>query len=471
MSQPLPDNRFLQGAFAPLQMECDAADLRVEGEIPRDLHGSFYRNGPNQQFAPRGGDFHIFAGDGMTHAFHIEDGKVSYRNRYIRTAKYKLEHELGRSVINPMNPFDCEEGYTDFVLTDKEGLANTACVWHGGKMLILEEGHYPFQVDPVTLESVGSFNYDGKLNTAMTAHPKLDPVTGELVFFAYMSTGPFESDLTLHKANAAGELTYSQLLQTPYPAMVHDFVVTENYIVVPIFPLSGSIERAMQGQPPFMWEPEKGASVAVIPRDGTTEDVRWVECDPVFIFHYMNGYDRDGVITLDGCQFSHAPLFPDSAGNDMPDVDATLNRWQIDLNDASAKVKYEPIDEYFSEFPQVDPRYAMREYRYGFYASPDGDEGEMYNTVARYDHQTGKVDRYSCGDRSHNFTSEPIFVPRSEDAAEGDGYLLSVITDMSCHESSLQILDAQNVADGPLAVARLNHRIPVGFHGGWRPAG
>jgi carotenoid cleavage dioxygenase-like enzyme len=470
MNQALPENRFLQGCFAPIDTEYDLPTLPITGEVPRDLNGSFYRNGPNVKFAPRG-DYHLFAGDGMTHAFHIEDGNVGYRNRWIQTAKFKLENELQRGVINPMNPFDCEEGYEEFVLTDKDGLANTACVWHAGKMLILEEGHPPFEVDPVTLESIGSYNFGGKLTTAMTAHPKVDPKTGELIFFAYMSSGPFEADITLHKVSKDGELTESLLIPTPYSAMVHDFVVTENYIIVPIFPLTGSLDRAMLGQAPFAWEPEKGASVAVIPRvNATVESVRWVECDPFFVFHYMNGYDKGGVITLDGCQFDHAPLFPDADGNMMEDAAPYLSRWNINLNDANAKVKSERIDDVPSEFPQVDPRYAMQEYRYGFFNAPDGEGADMYNGVGRFDLSNNSVDRYSFGDRATTFTSEAIFVPKSDAAAEGEGYLLSVVTDLPSDRSSLQILDAENVSAGPLAVAQLPNRIPVGFHGGWRPA-
>ena len=468
MNQAVEENRFLNGVFAPIHEEYTLESLPIEGEIPADLNGSFYRNGPNQVHAPRF-DYHLFAGDGMTHAFHIENGKVGYRNRWIQTAKYKIEQEEGRSVIDPMNPFGCEEKYIEFVLTDKDGLANTACVWHGGKFLVMEEGHRPFEVDPITLASIGSYDYGGKLNTAMTAHPKVDPVTGEMVFFAYMASGPFESDVGLHKVNSEGVLTESHIIPTPYPAMVHDFVVTENYILFPIFPLTGSLERAMEGKPPFAWEPEKGASVGILPRNGSAEDVRWVECDPFFVFHFMNGYDNNGLITVDGCQFEHAPLFPNAAGEMMPDSDPILNRWSIDMNLESPRVKSEQIDEFASEFPQVDPRYAMRDYRYGFYTSPEG-KGEMYNVVGRFDHQTGKSERYSCGDRGTHFTSEAIFVPRSDAAAEGEGYLLSVVTDMTTEKSALQVLDAQNVSAGPLALAQLDHRVPVGFHGGWRPA-
>jgi carotenoid cleavage dioxygenase-like enzyme len=261
------------------------------------------------------------------------------------------------------------------------------------------------------------------------------------------------------------------LIKTPYPCMVHDFVVTENYIVVPIFPLTGSLDRAMQGQPPFAWEPEKGASVAIMPRHGgSADDVRWIECDPFFVFHYMNGYDKNGQITLDGCQFEHPPLFPNGKGEMMEDAAPYLSRWNIDLNTAGAKVTSTRIDDCPSEFPQVDPRYAMQENRYGFYTAPDGEGADMYNSVGRFDLSNNSVQRYSFGDRETTFTSEAIFVPKSDDAPEGQGYLLSVVTDLPSDTSNLQILDAENVAAGPLAVAQLPNRIPVGFHGGWRPA-
>jgi carotenoid cleavage dioxygenase-like enzyme len=470
MTEAMPDQRFLQGCYAPIDQEYVLNDLPVTGEIPRDLNGSFYRNGPNQQFPPRG-EYHLFAGDGMTHAFHINDGKVSYRNRWIETAKFKLEREHQQAMIDPMNPFNSADGFMEFVLTDKDGLANTACVWHGGKFLVIEEGHPPFQVDPVSLASIGSYNYDGKLTTAMTAHPKLDPVTGEMVFFAYMASGAFESDVAVHKVNKDGVLTDTQFIPTPYPAMVHDFVVTENYILLPIFPLTGSLERAMEGKPPFCWEPEKGASIGILPREGgNASNIRWVECDPFFVFHFLNGFDKDGKITVDCCQFDSAPLFTDAQGNMLPDSTPYPTRWSIDMNDAAARVRTEKLHDCPSEFPLLDPRYAMRENRYGYYVSPIGEGGDMYNAVSRIDLQTNSVEQHSFGDRNSTFTSEAIFVPRSETAAEGEGYMLAVVTDMNSNTSALHILDAENVGGGPLAVAHLEHRIPVGFHGGWRPA-
>lgn len=475
MSAPMPaNNDFLHFPFGAIQMECDARDLIVEGEIPPDLEGSLYRAGPNQRFAPRG-DYHLFAGDGMVHAFHIKNGKVDYNNRWVRTAKWHIEDKEGRAVINAMNPFDCEPEYSDFVLTDKEGLANTATVWHGGRMLVMEEGHRPYEIDPVTLESIGSWDFRGKLHTAMTAHPKIDPDTGEMIFFAYMASGPFSEDVMLHKVDANGLLTESIHIPTPYSAMVHDFVVTENFIIIPVMPITGSLERAMEGGPPFAWEPDKGVHLAVLPRDASTaEDVRWFEMDTCFAFHFMNGFDDDGVITIDACQFANPPLFPTPGGEPTGSSQPYLSRWTLDTNDAGARATFSRIDQHESEFPQCDPRFTGKPYRYGWYASCDGtlksgreENDNYYNVLGQFDHESGTVERYSCGAAT---VSEPIFVPASPNAAEGEGYLLAVVTSFETRTSSLYIFDALKLPAGPLAKVHLSHRIPQGFHGSWRSA-
>ena len=180
----------------------------------------------------------------------------------------------------------------------------------------MEEGHPPYELDPDTLDSIGSWTFRGKLHTAMTAHPKVDPRTGEMVFFAYMATGPFAADVMVHKVNAQGMLTESIHIPTPYSSMVHDFVITENYIVIPVMPISGSLERAMEGGPPFAWEPDKGMHIGILPRQGgTAEDIRWLDMDLAFAFHFMNGFDSDGVITVDACQMEHAPCSPPWTGS------------------------------------------------------------------------------------------------------------------------------------------------------------
>jgi carotenoid cleavage dioxygenase len=308
----------------------------------------------------------------------------------------------------------------------------------------------------------------------MTAHPKVDPKTGEMVFFAYMATGPFAADVMVHKVNPQGVLTESIHLPTSYSSMVHDFVLTENYIIIPVMPISGSLERAMEGGPPFAWEPDKGVQIGVLPRHGgTTEDIRWLDMDLNFVFHFMNGFDRDGVITVDACQMEHAPLFPTVDGGSTGKTEPHLTRWTIDMNADQPRVEFERIDEFESEFPQCDPRFVGQPYRHGWYTSPDGQlasgmevNDNYFNTVGHFDHETGAVDRFSCGQA---MTSEALFVPKSENSAEGEGYLLSVVTSFETRTSSLYIFDALDLAGGPLAKVHLSHCVPAGFHGTWRP--
>lgn len=329
------------------------------------------------------------------------------------------------------------------------------------------------EIYPVTLESIGSWTFRGKLNTPMTAHPKIDPKTGELLFFAYMASGLFSSDVVIHKANAAGVLTESITIPTPYSAMVHDFVFTENYIIIPILPITGDLNRAMEGGAPFAWEPDKGIHVGILPRNGgTAENIRWLEMDICFTFHFMNAYEKGNKISIDCCQFEEPPLFARPDGSKISNVTPYLNRWTIDLDNPNARVEFKQIDEYQSEFPQCDPRYAGQEYRHGWYISPDGtmksvqqDNEDVFNSIGHFDHQTGQTERYSLG---QCYTSEAIFVPRSANSAEGDGYLLAVVTSNESKTSSLYIFDALKVAEGPLAKVHLNHRVPVGFHGAWR---
>jgi carotenoid cleavage dioxygenase-like enzyme len=286
MARPYPNHPQLRGNFAPLRMECDVADVIVRGEIPADLNVTYYRNGPDPQYAPRG-EHHWFGGDGMVHMFRVENGSVAYRNRWMRTGKWQLEHEARESLYSPFNPMENDPRTQT---AEDHGLANTNVVWHGGKLLALEEGHAPFEINPDTLESIGSWRFGGGFKGPMTAHPKMDPKTGEMLFFGYMADGPFSDAISYQVVNAAGELTRSELFSAPFASMVHDFITTDEHVIFPIFPLTGSLERAMQGQPPFAWEPDKGSHIGVMRRDGSVDDIRWFETDPCFVFHPMNAF-------------------------------------------------------------------------------------------------------------------------------------------------------------------------------------
>jgi len=467
MAKPFPNHPNLVGGFAPLQMECDAPDLVVEGEVPLDLNGTFFRNGPNPQFAPRG-DHHWFGGDGMVHAFHVENGRVSYKNRWPRTVKWKLEHESGKALFSAFNPMDTDPSVAG---VETDGVANTNIVWHGGKLLALEEGHAPFELDPETLESKGAWTFDGKLKGPMTAHPKMDPETGEMLFFGYNADGMISENMSFHVVDKDGNLTRSEWFKAPYAAMVHDFITTRDHVIFPIMPLTGSLERAMSGGPVYAWEPEKGVHIGIMPRSGTVDDIRWFKGDPAYVFHPMNAYSEGDKVICDVCEYEEAPLFPHLDGS-KPDPDkanARLKRWTFDLGNNTDDYKIEQLDDTVCEFARLDDRYAGLNYRHGYFACNGGLDSKSggFNAIGHIDHHTGKVSRFDMG--AQFATSEPVFVPRNSTAPEGQGYLVANVYDAQIDKTHLCILDAENVSAGPIGKAMMDHRVPYGFHGNWKP--
>ncbi len=451
MTTTYPNHPNLEGNYAPLRMECDLNDLVVEGEIPQDLFGSYYRNGPDPQFPPRGGHYHWFGGDGMIHAFHFENGKVSYKNRWVQTSKWKQERKAGRSLVNLLNPMDPDPEWNP---EGEDGTANTNIVFHGDKLLALEEGHPPFEIDPITLESIGTYNYEGKLLSPMTAHPKIDPLTGE----------------EIENIDAAGKLTNYSEFNAPYSSMVHDFIVTSEHVIFPIFPLIIDFEEAIKGNAPIAWNGQMPSYIGVMPRDGSVEDIKWIEDDPCYVFHPMNAYTDGDRIIADMMQFEEAPLFPHADGStpDPKKAEARLNRWEIDLSSNSGKINKNCLDEDIGEFPRLDERFSMLNYRHGFYAASIGDHppGISFNSVAHHDHQTNKKEFYTLN--KEDAVGEPVFIPSSNEAEEGDGYLIALAYRGIENRSDLLIFNAMDVSSGPIATAKLPHRIPYGFHGNWR---
>lgn len=463
MTSPYPDHPQLRGNFAPLRMECDIDDVIVRGELPRDLDITYYRNGPDPQFPPVG-DYHWFAGDGMLHMFRIQDGRVRYRNRWVRTGKWTVERREGRNLIDPFNPVSNDPAAAD---AERDGLANTNVVWHGGRLLALEEAHAPFEIDPGTLDSKGAWRFGEGFEGPMTAHPKIDPATGEMLFFGYMASGLFSPDVSYQAVDAGGALTRSERFEAPFTSMMHDFIVTSEHVVFPVFPLTGSLERAMAGGPPFAWEPDKGTRIGVMRRDGSVTDIRWFETDPCYVFHPMNAYTDGERIVAHVMQFDKAPLFPNVDGTSNEPGDSRLTEWVIDLAANSNGMERRFLDDVRGEFPRLDERFAGADYRVGFYAASVNGGGDIgFDAIARHDFTTGRRTQYVLPEG--DTTGEPAFVPRSPDAREGDGYLMGIVHRGRENRSDLVVFDAGNVADGPLACAELPHRVPYGFHGNWR---
>jgi carotenoid cleavage dioxygenase-like enzyme len=465
MNAPARINPYLSGNFAPVGSEDDFADLKIVGEMPKALRGAFYRNGPNPQFAPRDPDHHWFSGDGMLHAFFVEDGKVSYKNRYMHTPKYTLEHAAGRSLFGSFgNPLTSDPS----VIGKDGGVANTNVVWHAGKLLALEEGHQPLEVDPLTLSTRGYLDYAGRANR-FTAHPKMDPETGEMVFFGY-GVGPtmLSAGMAYGVVDKAGKATRLDTFEAPYASMVHDFCVTDRHVLFPILPLSASLPRAMAGKPAFAWEPELGSRIGLMARDAGVETIRWLAADPCYVFHPMNAWEEGDTLYADVMQYARAPLFPNVDGSPGAPVSAYLVRWEIDLTGKSDTIGQTKIDDLAGEFPRLDERRAGLSYRHGYFAADTTDSGKvLFNAIAHIDFKTGKraVHELPRGD----VPGEPIFVPKSAAAAEGDGYLVALIYRGAEDRTDFVVYDASDVAKGPIGLAQLPRRVPFGFHGNWRP--
>ncbi|MEJ8848906.1 carotenoid oxygenase family protein [Variovorax rhizosphaerae] len=446
-----------------LAIECDAAFLPVQGELPEGLDGTLYRNGPNPQFPDA--NAHLFGGDGMLHAFTLDGGKASYRNRWVRTAHWQAERAAGHRLFDAYGRN--LDGSSNESVAD-EGAANTNVVWYAGRLLALEEAHLPVEIDPVTLLSRGQTNFGGALVGPFTAHPKMDPATGELLFFGYNATGPLSAGMSHGSIDTAGRVSRFERFDAPYASMVHDFAVTGRHLLFPILPLTGSMTRMQQGRPPYAWEPELGARVGVLKRGAPVEQMRWFEGDSGYVFHVMNAWEEGERIVADVMRYDEPPLFPhpDGRPTDPSRSVARLCRWTFDLAGESDRFTQTPMDDLATEFPRFDERYSGLQYRHGWAACQrEAVRGAGYEGLVHYDLASGKRNLYwlPAGDR----ISEPVFVPRADDAAEGDGWLLAVAWRAGQNRSELAVFNAGAIADGPVATVQLPHRVPAGFHGNW----
>jgi carotenoid cleavage dioxygenase len=300
----------------------------------------------------------------------------------------------------------------------------------------------------------------------MTAHPKLDPETGEMLFFGYSPLPPY---LRYHVADANGRVTRSVEIDVHVPTMMHDFIATRNHVIFMVLPAVFQLDKVAEGGSPLAWRPEVGARIGVMPRNGGNADVRWFDVEPCYVFHPMNAYEDGERIVADVCRYERLPLFESGEAVDgMQDLSAKLTRWTMDL--AGGALKEERLDDSPSEFPRLDERFAGLQYRHGYAAGivKRGDEKLAgMNAIMHYDLRTGRRAQHLLP--ASDAAGEPIFVPRKADSPEGEGFLLSVVYRGEEKRSDVVVLDAQNVSGAPLAIAKLPHRVPFGFHGNWGP--
>ncbi|KWX66973.1 carotenoid oxygenase family protein [Mycobacterium sp. NAZ190054] len=430
---------FRVGNYAPVTDELTAFDLPVEGAIPPELEGWYLRNGPN----PREASGHWFAGDGMIHGVRIENGRAAwYRNRWVRTDSF----------VDPF-PLYNPDGTRNL----RASVANTNVVNHAGKTLALVESSLPYEITN-ELETVGPYDFGGKLADAMTAHPKICPATGELHFFGYGNI--VTPHVTYHRADANGELVIDRPLDVPALTMMHDFALTANHVVFMDLPIVFDVEIAARddGDMPYRWDDDYGARFGVLRRDDPYGAVRWFEIDPCYVFHVANAFDR---ASADGDSIVvQAVRYPELWRQDGGfDVDGVMWTWTIDLQ--TGTVRESQLDDRAVEFPRIDDRLATLPARY---AVSVGDAG-----LIRYDLLTGDAVEHRFGtDASPGGPGEAVFVPSMSGAAdESSGWYLGYVYDPDRDGSDLVILDASDFSGAPVARIKLPQRVPYGFHGNW----
>lgn len=429
----------LEGNFAPVTAEIDADDLEVEGTIPAELDGVYMRNGFNPV---DGASDHWFFGHGMIHAVTFREGRASYRNRYVRT------------------PY-LESGESTMSLDPAASPANTHVLRHAGRIFALEEVHLPYVLDE-GLETLGVETFDGQLAGAFTAHPKICPVTGEMLAFGYNAVGP--EFLRYYRFAADGRLVQSEPITLPTGVMMHDFNITRNHVVWMDLPVCFDLELAMRGESPFFFDPDNGARLGVMPRTGTDADVRWYDIDPCYVFHPVNSHEEGDRIVLTVCRAESAM----AGGFDDISAKASLWRWTIDR--ASGTVTEEHLDERKSDFARVDDRRVGLPARFGYtmQLGSNPNNPEMGTEVYKYDLATGEPEIHDMGAVTGG---EPVFVPRRPDADEDDGWVLLFTYDPESDRSDLRIIDARDFAGPPVARVYTPRRVPYGAHGSWMPRG
>ena len=439
---------YLAGHLAPVPDEITAVDLPVDGVLPAELTGRYLRNGPNP--LPGEDPGHWFLGHGMVHGVRLREGRAEwYRNRWVRTAAM-----AGR-------PFLTDAGFDRTAV-----LANTHVLEHGGRLLALVENGFPYELTR-ELDTVGPVDFDGRLTTAMTAHPKADPVTGDLHFFAYGAVAPH---LVYHRLSAAGELVGTAEIPGAGPSMMHDFAITDRHALFLDLPMVFALDRIGKGMP-YGWDDDYPARIGVMALERPGE-VTWLPIDPCYVFHVGGAHvAEDGRIVLDGCRYGPADIDtvwkaigggPAGAAADAATTGrARLHRWTIDPD--AGTVTETALDDRPAEFPTLDDRLVGRPSRHLYTVS----ERDGAAAVVKYDASTGAVTAHDLG--QDTVTGEAVFVPAADGSSDDEGWLVSITSRRDGSASQLLVLDASDVTAAPVATVTLPRGVPAGFHGSWIP--
>ncbi len=465
------DHPYRTGAWLPNLVEYDADELEVvEGRVPDDLAGSYLRNTENP-LLPAIGRYHPFDGDGMLHAIRFDRGRTSYRNRMIKTAGLVEELAAGAPLWAGIIESPAKSMRDGWGARGKmKDASSTDVVVHAGRALtsFYQCGEL-YTHDPTSLEQGGALPWTaGFGGFGVSAHPKLDETTGELLVFGYGTQAPYYS---FGVVDPTGTVIHQQAVPLPGPRLPHDMAFTEHYAIVGDFPLFWDPELLAKGSHRPRWYPQLGTRFGVVPRTGG--DIRWFEAAPTYVLHFINAYEDGNTIVVDG-YFQTDPMpKPDPADGpwaglkklvDVAAVGARPHRWRLDL--ATGRCSEERLFDEVSEFPSINGRFGGRRHRFA-YSMTAKPGWFLFDGMCRFDLDSGEVQRFRWPDGVYG--SEGPMAPRSGARAEDDGYIVSFVTDTNRDLSECHVFDARHIDAGPIAKVRLPERISSGTHACWSP--
>ncbi|HET9876350.1 MAG TPA: carotenoid oxygenase family protein [Mycobacterium sp.] len=469
------DHPYRTGPWRPQTTEWDADDLTaVEGEIPRDLDGIYLRNTENP-LHPALKTYHPFDGDGMLHVIGFRDGKAFYRNRFIRTDGFLAENEVGGplwpGLAEPVQLAKRTEGWGARGLM-KDASSTDVIVHRGIALTSFYQCGDLYRLDPYSAAALGKESWNGRFpfEWGVSAHPKVDNKTGELLFFSYSKQAPY---LRYGVVDEHKDLVHHVDVPLPGPRLPHDMAFTENYAILNDFPLFWDPQLLEHDVHLPRFYRDMPSRFAVIPRRGEARDIRWFEADPTFVLHFVNAYEHGDEIVLDG--FFEGDPEPIDIGTEtksqrlfrflaLDRLQSRLHRWRLNL--VTGTVKEEQLSEDITEFGMINADYAARTYRYAYAAT--GKPGWfLFDGLVKHDVLTGRQERYSFGDGVYG--SETAMAPRPGASGEDDGYLVTLTTDMNADTSYCLVFDAARPADGPVCKLQLPERISSGTHSTWAP--
>lgn len=467
------DNPYLHGPYAPTVHEISKEGLEVIGELPGDLRGAYFRNGPNPVYQPKN-RYHPFDGDGMVHGVYFKDGQASYSNRWIQTDALLSERQNIRS-ISPgvMGPFDYS--VSPFGIKDT---SNTDLAFYRDQLVTLwYNAGNPVSLHGQSLETLSAFNIEGRKHSRMSAHSSVDWATGEFLFFDYGDELPH---MTYGVADANGKLLHETEVELPGPRLPHDMGYTENYVVLHDLPFFHDMDVLRQHRRRVLtFHTDIPTRFGIAPRHPQkhgSSAIKWFECEPCYILHTSNCWEDGDWIIMDGCRSTNPMPEATGDGGELSHMlaymrlEANNYRWRFNMR--TGEVREGDLDDLNTEFNKINLMFKGVQSRYAYHQRipllHEGGHTLRFIGLVKYDNDTGKRWEYDYGPGV--FGSEAVFAPKADatsDTAEDDGYVITLVSDSKDWSSWCLVFDATDIEQGPIARVRMPQRVPYGFHATW----